>query len=74
MSNFRVIQCPNCGNLQSSASNTVFKCFRCQKSKTINPKSKFGLGVKVLKTFDNGKSAALFIQEYTKLKNENQNK
>jgi len=68
MSNFRVIQCPNCGSIQSSASTTVFKCFGCQKSKTINPKSKFGLGVKVLQTFDNGKSAALFIQEYKRLK------
>ncbi|MBW3011174.1 hypothetical protein KY335_02595 [Candidatus Woesearchaeota archaeon] len=63
---YRVIQCPNCGNLQSTSSTTTFKCFRCNKSKTINPKSKLGFGVKILAAFDDSAKAALFIQEYTK--------
>ncbi|MCK4670802.1 MAG: hypothetical protein KAT43_06375 [Nanoarchaeota archaeon] len=64
---YRIVQCPNCGNLQSTSSTAVFKCFRCNKSKKLNPKSKFGLGVKVLAAFDESAQAAKFIQEYTRL-------
>ena len=68
MKPFKVIQCPNCGNIQVSQTSTVFKCFRCGKSKTFNPKSKLGLGVKVLASFDTGNEAALFVQEYQRVK------
>jgi len=65
---FRVVQCPNCGTVQSTQAEKTFKCVRCNKSKTINPKSKFGLGIKILKSFQSGEAAARFIIEYTNLK------
>ena len=65
---FKVCQCPKCGNIQSTQSETIFKCFRCNKSTTINPKSKLGHGLKILKTFSDGNQAARFIIEFTKIK------
>jgi len=68
MNKFKVIQCPNCGNLQVSQTTTSFKCFRCGKSKTLNPKSKLGLGVKIIGSFNNSLDASKFIQEYKRIK------
>ncbi len=65
---FKVIQCPSCGHVQSSQSNTTFKCFRCGKSRKMNPKSKLGLGVKILASFESGIQAAQFIQAYQQKK------
>lgn len=70
MKKYMVVQCPHCGNLQSTSSATVFKCFRCGKSRKMNPKSKLGFGVKILAAFDDSAKAARFIQEYTRLLHE----
>ncbi|MBD3259763.1 hypothetical protein GF371_03995 [Candidatus Woesearchaeota archaeon] len=67
---FKVCQCPKCGNIQATQSEKTFKCFRCSKSTTINPKSKLGRGLKILKTFPDGNQAARFIIELTKLKHQ----
>ncbi|MBW2987183.1 hypothetical protein KY336_01410 [Candidatus Woesearchaeota archaeon] len=68
---FKVCQCPKCGNIQSTQSETTFKCFRCNRSTKMNPKSKLGAGLKILKTFSDGNQASRFIIEYTKQKWEN---
>ena len=68
MKKFKVIQCPNCGNYQVSQTTTSFKCFVCGKSRIMNPKSKLGLGVNVINSFDTGNEASLFIQEYKRIK------
>jgi hypothetical protein len=70
MKNFRVIQCPSCGNVQVSQTSSTFKCFRCGKSRTFNPKSQLGLGVKILASFDTGEQAAKFVQEYQRVKHD----
>lgn len=61
---FRVVQCPSCGHVQSTQSMSTFKCHSCGASKTMNPKSKYGLGVKVLGSFGTGAAAAKFVQAY----------
>ncbi len=58
---FKVYQCANCGNLQSSEAAVVFKCFRCGKSKRAAK-------TKMLAHFGTGRESALFIQEYMKVK------
>jgi DNA-directed RNA polymerase subunit M/transcription elongation factor TFIIS len=68
MNSFKVIQCPNCGNIQVSQTESVFKCFKCGKSKTYNPKSKLGLGVKILASFSSGAEATKYVQEYKRVK------
>jgi len=68
MKKFKVVQCPKCGNIQTSQSLLIFKCFRCGKSRTMNPKSRLGLGVKILDSFDTGIEAAKFVQEYLRKK------
>ncbi len=66
MKKFKVVQCPNCGSVQSSQTTIIFKCFRCGRSKTVNPKSRLGFGIKILESFDTGDEAAKFVQEYQK--------
>ena len=65
---YKVVQCPSCGKVQSTTADKTFKCFGCGKSRTINPKSKLGFGLKIIKTFNSGEDAAKFIIEYTKQK------
>ena len=61
MKRFKIIVCPNCGCVQSTEAESTIKCKRCGKSKQFK-------ALKILKTFDTGQQAALFVQEYTKLK------
>jgi ribosomal protein L40E len=61
MRRFKVVVCAKCGAAQATESEKELKCRRCGKS-TVFKK------LKVLRTFDTGRQAALFIQEYTKLK------
>jgi len=60
MKRFKVVAC-SCGTVQSTEAEKTIKCVRCGKSKQMNK-------VKILKTFDTGKQAVLFVQEYNKLK------
>ncbi|MBW2995212.1 DUF1922 domain-containing protein [Candidatus Woesearchaeota archaeon] len=61
MKRFKAVVCANCGCVQSTEAVSVIKCKRCGKNKQFKK-------LKILKTFDTGKQAALFVQEYTKLK------
>ena len=61
MKRFKVVVCPNCGVVQSTEAISVIKCVRCGKSKQFKK-------LKILKTFDTGRQAALFVQEYNKSK------
>ena len=61
MKRFKAVVCPACGCVQSTEAVSAVKCKRCGKSRQFT-------ALKILKTFDTGKEASLFIQEYTRLK------
>jgi len=59
---YKVIQCPNCGNISSCMSNITFKCIFCNKSRKIKKVKEFGLSVKVLKSFDDPREATNYCR------------
>lgn len=57
-----VIQCPNCGQIQTKMinkiTNRIFKCVYCRKSRKLKKVSDWGLSIKVLFRSTNPHEAA----------------
>ncbi len=70
---FKVIKCTKCGRISVSSATKLFKCNYCNKSTTIFKKSELGLGVNLIKSFDDPKSASDYCRVAKDL-DENQGK
>ncbi|MBW3016780.1 DUF1922 domain-containing protein [Candidatus Woesearchaeota archaeon] len=64
--NYKVFQCHECGTVQASTASSVFKCVRCGKTKLVRK-------AKILKSGLDGRTAAIFVQEYMKIKWQSEN-
>lgn len=53
---FFILMCPNCGHMQvkevRDIHKAVFKCFKCNKTRKIKSKKKFGLQIRSFGNFD----------------------
>ena len=66
MKRYKVIACPHCGYVQSSAAYDTFSCTQCLKTRKFRSTKVIGLNIKVLASFDHPKDATLYVQEYKK--------
>ena len=64
---FKVVQCNKCGQWQVMG-GLLFKCKRCNKSTKLRLKSKFGLNLKLIKSFDTGMEAQKFLKVFNEEK------
>lgn len=65
---FLVIQCRKCGHYGIGQTNNLLKyiyhCKICNKTTKIKLKSKWGLNLKLIKSFDTGLEAQKFLSKF----------
>ena len=64
MLTYIALKCPYCGTVQLSTAKKVFKCVRCNKTRSYGSK----LGVPIIKEFVDSRKATQFILAYKKAK------
>ena len=57
---YKVVSCEKCHNIQITGGKTL-KCKFCHRYTKIKQKNRFGLSVKLIKDFDDEKTASRFI-------------
>ena len=58
---FKIVRCKKCSQLQVMG-GTNFKCKICNTTTKLKLKSKFGLNLNVIKSFDTGTEAEKFLK------------
>ena len=60
---FKIVQCNKCGHYQVMG-GLNFKCKICRKTTKLKLKSKFGLHLKYIQSFDTGLEAQKFVSKF----------
>jgi len=70
---YKTVMCPNCGFVQSTYANNIFKCFKCKKIREFIAKpsrnSPTSLNIKILFDSDNPNEVSRFTKRYKNAKN-----
>lgn len=64
---FKIIQCHKCGQMQIMG-GWNFKCKICRKTTKLKLKSKYGLNLKLIISFDTGLEAQKFLSKFNEEK------
>lgn len=60
---FKIIQCNKCGHWQIMG-GLIFHCKICNKTTKLKLKSKYGLNLKLIESFDTGLEAQKFLSKF----------